>query len=114
MAQTLTLYLPKGMSVTGFMNYGPTAGHVDPHFYSFMLSEGWGASIGTKTITLYLQDGGWGDNDLSQNGKIELICGPTIDESTSRKQPLPPILPPDEALEPEKNTTKVEEWMNYE
>ncbi len=112
MAQTLTLYLPKGTSVTGFMNYGPTAGDMDPRFYSFMLSDGLGAVIGPKTITLYLQDGGWGDNDLSQDGKIELTCGPSRPVVPTHKRDPGEVLFPVESLD--KNTTSVEEWMNYE
>ena len=75
---TLNLYLPKGSTGGGFMNYGPTADNPQPHFYSFVLEDDLGAVLGLNPITLYVRDGGWGDNDLTANGRIELLCGPTL------------------------------------
>ena len=108
---TLSLYLPKAGTASGFLNYGPTADNPEPHFYSFLLEDELGAVIGLNPITLYVKDGGWGDNDLTENGVIELICGPTkavvpemsaeSDEDTQR----PGFL---------NGTTEVKDWMVYE
>ena len=111
MKQSLTLYLPKGITVTGFMNCGPTAGDTDPHLYSFLLTDGLGAVMGSKTVTLYLQDGGWGDNDLKQNGQIEFLGGPTQPVVYNREAEAGEEITP---LDATGEASLIENWMNYE
>jgi len=111
MPVTLVFYLPRGISVSSFMNYGPTADNPIPHFYPFLLDNGLGAVMGSQTITLYLKDGGWGDNDLTENGKIEITAGPTKQVTLPSKRERGGIITP---IEVEENPSAVEEWMNYE
>ena len=54
--------LPEG---SGWWKYGPTNDDPAPQWYMFDR-----ASISGDTVTLVLQDGGSGDNDLSANGEI--------------------------------------------
>lgn len=105
--ETLALYLPKGAEVTGFLNYGPTTDNPEPHFYSFLLEDDLGAVLGLNPVTLYVKDGGWGDNDLTVNGTIELICGPTKAVVLQAGDQSPQAVPLN-------GTTDVKDWMNYE
>ncbi len=108
---SLTLYLPMGTSVTGFMNYGPTLESPEPHLYSFLRTDGQGAVIGSKTITLYLKDGGWGDNGQSVDGWIELLCGPARPVVDKDKDNQIDIMIPSNALRD--GSSSVGEYENY-
>lgn len=112
MPVTVVLYLPRGITASSYMNYGPTADNPIPHFYPFLLDNGLGAVVGTKTVTLYLKDGGWGDNDLTENGKIDITGGPTKPVALPSKREPGWIITPTEVED--KNTSAVKEWMNYE
>lgn len=109
--QTVTMSLPRGVSVTGCLNYGPTTDNPESHYYSFMLADGLGAVIGSKSVTLYLKDGDWGDNDLSANGLIELVVGPTQMVILTNEPEKVEVTDPPSV---QNGTTEVEDWMNYE
>ena len=77
-------------SINGYYNYGPTTDLEEAHFYDFSLHP-WnfyffgrpGASLNNfatdKIITLYLQNGQKGDNDLdAENGSITTMGGPVV------------------------------------
>jgi uncharacterized repeat protein (TIGR02543 family) len=62
--------LPAG---TVYWKYGPTSSNPAPHWYTFP-----GAVISGNTITLNIQDGGDGDDDLLVNSVIEDAGGPGV------------------------------------
>jgi hypothetical protein len=108
--QKVSIYLPKGVSVSGVMNYGPTSDNTDLHFYPFFLNDGEGAVVGSRTITLYVKDGGWGDNDQIVNGKISLLCGPTNPLASPATRAPSEVLYPGDEMD---KASSVDEWVNY-
>jgi len=76
-ATTVTLYLPDGVSVDAYYNYGPTPSNPENHWYSFMYDGQTGAEIKGDKVILHFIDGKRGDSDLlSNNGSIEDPGGP--------------------------------------
>jgi len=78
---TLTLTLPEGRSPAAYFKYGllPTeSSSAPPHFYQFDFDQttGIGAEIQGNRIILHLIDGGPGDNDQSEDGRIVDPGGP--------------------------------------
>ena len=66
----VSIYLPEGTVVDGYMKYGPTPDNEDPHWYDFAWDGTTGAQIDGNRIDLYLTDGLRGDDDLTANGTI--------------------------------------------
>lgn len=75
---TVTLFLPPGLQVAGYLNYGPTPDNREAHFYSFSYDGTTGAEIGAGRITLHYVDGERGDHDLEVNGAITTMGGPVL------------------------------------
>ncbi len=70
---TLTIELPSPVPVgTQYWKYGPTTGDPTPHWYQIAMGDNDGDNI----ITITLQDGGLGDDDLTANGVIVDQGGP--------------------------------------
>jgi uncharacterized repeat protein (TIGR01451 family) len=67
---TVTVTLPSFMSVHSWWKYGRTAAYPFPHWYEFDYDGSTGAVIDGNVVTLHLQDGARGDDDLTENGII--------------------------------------------
>lgn len=71
----LTITLPKDITPnTQYWKYGSTSDDMTPHWY--LITPG--SNDGDNVITLQLQDGGIGDDDLTENGIIVDTGGPGI------------------------------------
>ena len=75
----MKLNLPGYMTAKGYGKFGPEPGNTTPHWYDFNYDpvSQTGASIEGNQITLNFKDGGKGDDDLSANGVIVDVGGPT-------------------------------------
>ena len=73
------LFLPEGTVIDSYFKFGPTPDNPDPHWYEFLYDGETGAEIdGTRIIVMHFVDGKRGDDDLTANGKIVDIGGPSI------------------------------------
>lgn len=71
---TVVLTYPQPLPVgTKYYQFGQTAANPANHWHAFS-----GAVITGNTITLTIQDGGEGDNDLTANGVIQVLGGPAV------------------------------------
>lgn len=72
-SESVLLTLPQGAHPNYFYMYGSTPDNHTPHWYSFMWDGQTGAVITSQSnvIRLIFVDGLRGDNDLTQDGKIE-------------------------------------------
>lgn len=71
----VTIVLPQNLSSTArYWNYGATSDIQTPHWYQIPIAS----NEGDNAITIQLQDGGIGDNDLKANGIIISTGGPGI------------------------------------
>jgi hypothetical protein len=86
---TLTISLPTGSEFDTFYKYGATFDNPAAHWYDFMYDQTseTGAILDGDTITLYLKDGQYGDDDLSANGVISDPGGPGILEAEDDTNP---------------------------
>lgn len=75
----MQLNLPGYMTAKGYGKFGPEPGNTTPHWYDFAYDpvSNTGASINGNQITLNFKDGGKGDDDLTANGVIVDVGGPT-------------------------------------
>lgn len=76
-AATVTLYLPVGETFNTYYKYGPTADDATNHWYEFLYSGQTGAEMSGRIISLHLVDGSKGDDDLTDNGIISDVGGPS-------------------------------------
>lgn len=76
----LQITLPQGDTVDNYYKYGPTAGDPAPHWYGFEFNvlTGLGAEYNANVITLHLQDGADGDDDITANGAVRDVGGPAV------------------------------------
>lgn len=80
----VTLHFPTEQSENSYFKYGWLPGEralgVPEHWYLFDFKEdsGTGATFNGKVITLYLTDGGRGDNDQAEDGRIVDPGGPAV------------------------------------
>jgi DNA repair exonuclease SbcCD nuclease subunit len=71
----VTIILPHNLSSTArYWNYGATSDEQTPHWYQIPIVS----NDGDNVITIQLQDGGIGDDDLKANGIITSAGGPGI------------------------------------
>lgn len=71
----VTITLPQNLSQTArYWNYGATSEIQTPHWYRIPIAS----NNGDNVITIQLQDGGIGDDDLKANGIITSAGGPGI------------------------------------
>ena len=75
---TLNLYLPNGETFDTYYKFGPTPDDASNHWYEFLYDAQTGAEINGDIITLYFVDGLRGDDDLTANGTIIDIGGPSV------------------------------------
>jgi len=79
---TATLYLPAGHSASSYFKFGNTPGDTPlftpQHWYSFDYNGVTGAEFAGNRIVLHFVDGGWGDNDLFEDGTIVDPGGPAV------------------------------------
>ena len=78
---TVTLFLPPGLKVDTYYNFGPTPDDPEPHFYEFLFDGVTGAEIFEDRIVLHFVDGARGDHDLTVNGEIVTRGGPATNAS---------------------------------
>lgn len=77
---TLTIELPSAVPEgSEYWKYGPTGGDPTPHWYQIAMGD----NDGDKIITITLQDGDLGDDDLTANGVI-------VDQGGPGNPPVPP------------------------
>jgi hypothetical protein len=69
---TLTLPVASGPAAA-YWKYGPTPDNAAPHWYQLPVS------IQSNVVMFSIVDGGLGDDDLTANGTVVDIGGPTID-----------------------------------
>jgi hypothetical protein len=80
---SLTIIYPEPFDPnTVWWKYGPTTANNLPHWYMFD-----GAVFSANTVTLTITDGGFGDDDLIENGSITDPGGPGLSETTSAPEP---------------------------
>lgn len=72
------LFLPAAARPDAYYKYGPTAANLTHHWYEFPFdaAAGHGAEIDLNVVTLHLQDGGMGDDDMTADGQITDDGGP--------------------------------------
>jgi hypothetical protein len=79
---TVTVILHQKTDINSYYKYGPEPGTPAPHWYKFMYNQSTGAQIYQETsntrIVLNFVDGGRGDDDLTANGVIDDIGGPSL------------------------------------
>jgi hypothetical protein len=76
----VTLMLHENGILMGYYRYGPTPDNTKPHWYPFIFD----GTVGMKTddeepqtkLHIYFQDGGRGDDDLTEDGVITDLGGP--------------------------------------
>jgi hypothetical protein len=73
---TFTLSLPAASApTTAYWKYGPTPDNTAPHWYQLPVS------IQGSVVWFSIIDGGLGDDDLTANGTVVDIGGPTVDSA---------------------------------
>ncbi len=77
----VTITLPQGETADTYLKFGPESCNTTDHFYDFGDASRCpgavdGVNINGNLITLYLEDGGSGDHDLTVNGQINDPGGP--------------------------------------
>lgn len=75
---TVDLLLPEGVHPTTYYKHGPKPGNTLPSWYEFAFDGQTGAVVSGNKVTLYLQDGGRGDSDLTANGRIADPGAPAV------------------------------------
>ena len=78
----IVMHLPPDVRVDSYFNFGPTPEDPKDHFYEFLLDGTTGAEIFEDRIVLHFVDGQRGDHDLTVNGVIETLGGPTTQSRT--------------------------------
>ncbi|MBT8351599.1 MAG: hypothetical protein KJO26_10250, partial [Deltaproteobacteria bacterium] len=73
---SVTFYFPSDVRFNTYSKYGPTPNDPFDHWYEFSFDDMTGAEIDENNITLHFVDGGRGDDDLTENGKIIDLGGP--------------------------------------
>lgn len=82
---TMTLTFPQPVTNAVYRKYGPTTAVPTPHWYQLP------ASIVGNTVTFSITDGGFGDDDLTQNGSIADQGGPSLPVPRPKSRPWPPL-----------------------
>jgi len=92
---TVTIYLPEGQTPTHYFKFGRLPSDIivrDPiigvfarpaHWYAFDFNGDIGAEILGNRIVLHFRDGGPGDDDLTEDGRITDPGGPAIASASS-------------------------------
>ena len=71
-AATVSVYLPGGLDINSYWQYGPTPDNGEPHWYPFEHDSETGAAFPEAgRVDLHFIDGGRGDHDERRNGAIE-------------------------------------------
>jgi hypothetical protein len=72
------LFVPDGIQLGTFYQYGPTPDQTNDHWYAFAYDGTTGAIIQSNRIVLHYIDGQRGDHDLLANGIIQALGGPIV------------------------------------
>lgn len=72
------LLLPQGMPVTGYFKHAPEPGDPEAHWWDLGSLASVAAEGGRTRVSLSLCDGGRGDADLAENGRIVDPGGPAV------------------------------------
>jgi cyclophilin family peptidyl-prolyl cis-trans isomerase len=81
-SETVAMTLPQGWVPNTFYRYGPTPDNPAAHWYNFMWDGQTGAvmTLGSNVVQLVFVDGQRGDDDLTQNGNIDVSAiAPGVD-----------------------------------
>ena len=74
----VTVELPSGVNPTSYFNFGPTPEDPNTHWYEFLFDGATGAEILEEQIILHFVDGERGNHDLTVNGEITTLGGPSL------------------------------------
>ena len=75
---SVEIVLPEDDEIEEYRNYGPTPDDPEPHWYKFDFDGETGAVVQDNEVTLHLVDGGRGDHDLTEDGKITTEGAPVL------------------------------------
>ena len=88
---TVTMLLSAATPLNSYFRFGPTPGNPQPHWYEFLFDGDLGTEVGTHIVTLHLQDGQRGDDDLQDNGTIVDAGGPAFNAAGTQVSYFPQI-----------------------